>query len=158
MSPQRWQSSALRYSLARYHRARRMRKSRSAAHKSCQIRRSRLPQPISIGYELIGPSPEVSDLADLASRSRQLAGALFHLGTGDMVQVTYNRQPAPEPPAREFAHRAAALVDAERRAQFAAQNHWLTPTRLWLSHQFDPPVRSQLKAMLFAANGPASLA
>ncbi len=109
---------------------------------------------VTIGYNLVGPSPEVSDLADLASRSRQLAGAFVHLGTGDMVQVIYDREPAPEPPPREFQHRAAALVDGERRAQFAAESHWLTPTRLYLSHQFDPPVKSLLKAALFATNGP----
>ena len=109
---------------------------------------------VTVGYELVGPSPEVSDLADIASRSRQLAGALVHLGTGDMVQVIYNRQPAPEPPERAFAYRAAALVDAERRAQFAAGNHWLTHTRLYLTHQFDPPVRGWFKALLFATNGP----
>jgi type IV secretion system protein TrbE len=107
---------------------------------------------ITIGWQLTGPSPEVSDLADLASRSRQLAAAFVHLGTGDMAQFIYHRVPAPEPPAREFANRAAALVDAERRAQYAAENHWLTPTRLYLSHQFDPPVRGLLEATMFATN------
>ena len=109
---------------------------------------------VTVAYEFIGPSPEVSDLADLASRSRQLAGALVHLGTGDMVQITFNREPAPVPPERVFIHRAATLVDAERRAQFAAENHWLTPTRLFLTHAFDPPVRSWVRSMLFATNGP----
>jgi hypothetical protein len=71
-----------------------------------------------------------------------------------MVQVIYHREPAPEPPERQIVNRAAALVDQERRAQFTAENHWLTPTRLYLSHQFDPPVRSLLKAALFATNGP----
>jgi type IV secretion system protein VirB4 len=107
---------------------------------------------ITIGYQVTGPSPEVSDLADLASRSRQLASAFVHLGTGDMAQFIYHRVPAPEPPARDFAHRAAALVDVERRAQYAAENHWLTPTRLYLSHQFDPPVRGLLDAAIFATN------
>lgn len=109
---------------------------------------------VTIGYDLAGPSPEVSDIADLASRSRQLAGAMVHLGSGDMIQVIYNRLPAPEPPQREFEHRAAALVDAERRAQFTAENHWLTPTRLYLTHAFDPPGRSWVRSMLFASNGP----
>ena len=65
---------------------------------------------ITIAYELAGPSPEVSDLDDLASRSRQLAGALVHLGTNDMIQVIYNRLPAAQPPERIFTHKAAALV------------------------------------------------
>src|SRR5690348_14921952 len=109
---------------------------------------------ITVAYDVIGPSPEVSDLPNLASRSRQLAGAMVHLGTGDMLQVIWNRQPAPAPPARQFPCRAAALVEAERHAQFAAENHWLTPTRLFLTHAFDPPVRSWFKAMAFAATGP----
>jgi type IV secretory pathway VirB4 component len=109
---------------------------------------------VTVGYNMVGPSPEVSDLANLATRSRQLAAALVHLGTGDFVQVIYHREPAPEPPERQISNRAAALVDQERRAQFTAENHWLTPTRLYLSHQFDPPVRSLIKAALFATNGP----
>src|SRR5215469_2302487 len=71
-----------------------------------------------------------------------------------MLQVIFNREPAPEPPQRMFTYRAAAMVDAERRAQFAAENHWLTPARLILTHAFDPPARAWLKAMLFATNGP----
>ncbi|MBV8056335.1 MAG: hypothetical protein JO071_13960, partial [Deltaproteobacteria bacterium] len=109
---------------------------------------------VMVGFNLVGPSPEISDLADLASRSRQLAGAFVHLGTGDMVQVIYHRQPAPEPPERQFPSRAAALVDAERRVQFANENHWITLTRLYLTHQFDRPVRSLVQAALFATNGP----
>ena len=42
---------------------------------------------VMIGYELRGPSPESSTLADVASASRQLAAAFMHLGTGDMVHV-----------------------------------------------------------------------
>lgn len=109
---------------------------------------------ITIGYQLSGPSPEVSDLADLVARSRQLAGAMVHLGTGDILQVIYNRLPAPEPPKRQFEHKAAELVDMERRAQFTAENHWLTPTNLYLTHAFDPPGRSWIRSMVFATNGP----
>jgi len=36
---------------------------------------------VMIGYELRGPSPESSTLADVASASRQLAAAFMHLGT-----------------------------------------------------------------------------
>jgi hypothetical protein len=46
----------------------------------------------------------------------QASGGLYHLGTNDMVQILFHRQPAPEPPHREFPCRAAALVDVERRA------------------------------------------
>lgn len=71
-----------------------------------------------------------------------------------MVQVIYHRLPAPEPPEREFPSRAAALVDAERRAQFEAESHWITPTRLYLTHQFEPPIKSWLRAAMLASNGP----
>jgi type IV secretion system protein TrbE len=111
-------------------------------------------QGITVGRGLRGPSPEVSDLADLATRSRQLAAAFVHLSTGDVVQLIYHREPAPEPPERIITNAAARLVDRERRAQFTAENHWITTTRLYLSHQFDPPVRRLLKAALFATNGP----
>ena len=109
---------------------------------------------VMVGYNLTGPSPESSTLADIASCSRQLADALLHLGTGDMVQVLYHRLPAIEPPERHFACRAAALVDAERRAQFAAENHWITLTRLYLTHQFENPLKSWLRAAMLASNGP----
>jgi type IV secretory pathway VirB4 component len=101
---------------------------------------------VMIGYELRGPSPESSTLADVASASRQLAAAFMHLGTGDMVHVIYHRQPAPEPPERTFPSHAAALVHAEHRAQFAAESHWLTPTRLYLTHQYEPPTQSIIRA------------
>jgi type IV secretion system protein VirB4 len=109
---------------------------------------------VMVGYDLHGPSPESSTLADVASASRQLAGALVHLGTGDMAQVIYHRLPAPEPPERQFPSRAAAMVDAERRAQFAAESHWITPTRLYLTHEYEAPVKSLLLAALHASNGP----
>jgi type IV secretion system protein TrbE len=109
---------------------------------------------LSIAYELRGLSPESSTLADIAACARQLAGALLHLGTNDMIQVVYHRQPAPEPPERKFPCSAAALVDAERRAQFANESHWLTSTRLYLTHQFEPPVRSWLRTVMHASNAP----
>jgi type IV secretory pathway VirB4 component len=109
---------------------------------------------ITVAYELIGHPPESASMVDLASYSRQLAGAFVHLGTGDIVQIIYHRKPAPAPPERQFSHRAAALVDAERRAQFAAENIWLTPAHLYLTHAFDPPARGYVKSLLFAADGP----
>src|SRR6516164_9033957 len=109
---------------------------------------------VMVGYNLTGPSPESSTLADIASCSRQLAGALLHLGTGDMVQVLFHRLPAIEPPEPDFPCRAAALVDAERRAQFAAESHWITLARLYLTHEFESPLRSWLRAAMLASNGP----
>jgi type IV secretion system protein TrbE len=109
---------------------------------------------VTVAYNLVGPPPESATLADLASASRQLAGAFLHLGTNDLVQVLFHRRPASEPPEREFPCRAAALVDAERRAQFAAESHWTTLTHLFLTHVFERPVKSWLRAVLLASNGP----
>jgi type IV secretory pathway VirB4 component len=109
---------------------------------------------VSVAYNLVGPSPESATIADIAACARQLAAAFVHLGTNDMVQMLFHRQPAPEPPPRAFPCRAAALVDAERRAQFAAESHWITLSRLYLTHQFEPPLKSWLKAALLAGKGP----
>jgi len=71
-----------------------------------------------------------------------------------MAQVIYHRLPAPDPPERQFPSHAAALVEAEHRAQFAAESHWLTLARLYLTHQFEPPVKHFFRAALLATNGP----
>jgi hypothetical protein len=47
---------------------------------------------VMIGYELRGPSPESSTLADVASASRQLAAAFMHL---------HSTPPEPTPIERE---------------------------------------------------------
>jgi hypothetical protein len=70
---------------------------------------------VMLGYELRGPSPESSSLADVAQRSRQFAAALLHLGTGDMLHIINHRLPAPEPPERSFPSRAAALAGCRRK-------------------------------------------
>jgi lysozyme family protein len=90
----------------------------------------------------------------VAQRARQFAAALLHLGTGDMLHLIYHRLPAPEPRLRTFPSQAAALVDAERRAQFAAESRWITPSRLYLTHKYEPRTQSLITAGLFAASGP----
>ena len=107
-----------------------------------------------VGYNFTGPSPEISDAAELHERSRQFAAALVHLGTGDTLHAIYHRLPAPLPHQHTFSSRAAALVEAERRAQFVNEDHWLTPTRLYLSHQHETVARTILEAVLNASDMP----
>lgn len=110
------------------------------------------------GYWLRGPSPDVSDDLDLLHRSERLGAAPGHLRTGDSIQIVYDRRPAPTPPDLNYSHPAAALVMAELRERFAAEEHWITPTRLYLSHQFEAPIKSTARAFLLSGSGPTRLA
>jgi type IV secretion system protein TrbE len=100
------------------------------------------------GYWLIGPSPDSCDADNLLAKSEQLGASPVHLRTGDAIQVVFDRRPAPLPPDLHYERRAAALVMAEMRERFAAEEHWITPTRLYLSHQFETPVKNTLRATL----------
>jgi type IV secretory pathway VirB4 component len=110
------------------------------------------------GYQFIGPSPEISNLDDLIERSRQFAAAMVHLGTGDSIQAIYHRVPAPLPPAHTYPSRAPALVEAERRAQFIHESHWLTPSYLYLIHQHESVARNLLEAILNSSDMPNEIA
>ena len=109
------------------------------------------------GYWLSGPSPDISDDADLLKRSERLGKAPSHFHTGDAIQILYDRRPAPKPPDLQYSHPAAALVMAEMRERFAAEEHWITPTRLYLSHQFERPLKSAVRAFLLGGSGPQRL-
>lgn len=105
---------------------------------------------IMVPYELHGPPP--GEIAARANESRLLAAALVHLGTGDVVQVLTHHEPAspPLPPAN--LPRAAALVEAERRAQFDAEAHWTNTSRIYLSHFYENGAKSLVRAVL-SSNG-----
>jgi type IV secretion system protein VirB4 len=109
------------------------------------------------GYWLIGPSPDSCDEANLLARAEQLGKSPVHLRTGDAIQVVFDRQPAPLPPDLHYARPAAALVMGEMRERFAAEEHWITPTRLYLSHQFEKPLKKTTRAILLGGNGPQHL-
>jgi type IV secretion system protein VirB4 len=109
------------------------------------------------GYRLIGPSPDSDDAAKLLARAEQFGRSPVHLRTGDAIQVVFDRQPAPLPPDLHYARPAAALVMAEIRERFAAEEHWITPTRLYLSHQFGPPIKNTVRAILLGGNEPQHL-
>ncbi len=109
------------------------------------------------GYWLIGPSPDSCDEANLLARAEQLGKSPVHFRTGDAIQVVFDRQPAPLPPDLHYARPAAALVMAEIRERFAAEEHWITPTRLYLSHQFEKPIKNTVRAILLGGNEPKHL-
>jgi len=46
---------------------------------------------------------------------------------------------------------------AEIRERFAAEEHWVTPTRLYLSHQFEKPIKNTVRAVLLGGHGPQRL-
>jgi len=108
-------------------------------------------------YWLRGPSPDISDDADLLRRSEQLGKAPMHFRTGDSIQIVYDRQPAPTPTERHYSHPAAAIVMAEMRERFAAEEHWITPTQLYLSHQYERPIKSSVRAFMLGGSGPQRL-
>src|SRR5262249_17841063 len=112
---------------------------------------------IVAGYWLIGPSPDSCDTDNLFAKTEQLGKSPVHLRTGDAIQIVFDRQPAPMPPDLHYARRAAAMVMAEMRKRFAAEEHWVTPTRLYLSHQFEKPMKNTARAILLGGNGPKHL-
>jgi len=80
------------------------------------------------GYWLRGPSPDISDDADLLKRSEQLGVAPARFRAGDSIQIIYDKRPAPMPPELRYSHPAAAMVMAEMRERFSAEQHWIMAT------------------------------
>ena len=109
------------------------------------------------GYWLIGPSPDSDDEAKLLAKAEQLGQSPVHLRTGDAIQVVFDRQPAPLPPDLHYVRPAAAMVMAEIREQFAAEEHWVTPDPGLLSHQFEKPIKNTVRAILLGGNEPQRL-
>ena len=79
--------------------------------------------------------------------------ALTLVGDMDMLHVVHHRLPAPNYPEREFPTRAAALVDAERRAAFDNERYWVTCSRIYLSHYFPPEAKARASSAFFAGSG-----
>ncbi|MBV8456083.1 MAG: hypothetical protein JO122_05660, partial [Acetobacteraceae bacterium] len=103
-------------------------------------------------YHLVGPPPETSDDEELAYYVQLLGRGLGLFNTRDTVQFLFHRLEAPEPPKLQFEHQAAQVVHDELRALWKSQEHWLTVGQLFLTHQFEPPVRSTIKAALLASD------
>jgi type IV secretion system protein TrbE len=105
-----------------------------------------------MGMHLVGPPPETSDDDDLANCVQLLGRGIGLLNTRDTIQVVFHRLEAPEPPRLTFEHQAAQAVHDELRALWKSQEHWTVLGRLYLSHTFEPPVKSMVKALLLASD------
>lgn len=109
------------------------------------------------GYWLTGPSPDSNDEKSLFFGTDHLGTSPVHLRTGDSIQVVFDRRPATPPPEIHYKNQAAALVMNEIREQFDREDHWITPSRLYLSHQFEKPVKKALRSLLLGGNTPKYL-
>lgn len=107
---------------------------------------------ILTGYAMIGPSPEVSAGAHLGSCVDRIATALTTLGTGDSLWAIYHRTPAPVFPTPIIDIPAARMVYEDMQAQYAGEQHWITPTRLYLAYHYGSPVKTALQAYLLGAD------
>src|SRR6185437_3591853 len=109
------------------------------------------------GCWLTGPSPDSNSFEDILRKAEQVGDAPVHLRNGDSIQVLFDREPAPEPPIIDYAHPAAKLVTDEMRERFAAEEHWITPARLYFAHQFEKPMAAWFKATILAGTGPEQI-
>lgn len=105
---------------------------------------------VMAGYNMTGPSPETCSPDEISNARDQLAGALRHLGSGDMVQFIQHRDPAPAPKINRSPYLAANLVHQELTEQFEAGYYWLAPCQLYLTHQFETAAQNWLQALLVA--------
>jgi type IV secretion system protein TrbE len=104
------------------------------------------------GFWMDGPPPDTTDDAELIDCAEQYSSAINHLGSGDSIQVVWDRNLAPHPPEQHYEHRAAQMVHDERIAEFDSMQRWVTPCRLYLTHQYAPPVTSIIQAVMAGAN------
>lgn len=103
-------------------------------------------------FRFYGPSPEVSNDDDLADCVERLGKAVGLLGTRDTAQVIFDRLEAPQPARIQFEHEAAQMVHDDLRATWHEREHWITPCRLYLYHQFAPPVKSFIESLINASD------
>lgn len=104
-----------------------------------------------VGYTMGGLSPEASMPAEVDAYARQLAAALRHFGTGDMIHCIYHRLPAREYPHLDFPSEAAREIDAERRHQFEEANFWTTLRRLYVTHAYEGAFKGRARAAIFSS-------
>jgi type IV secretion system protein TrbE len=110
-----------------------------------------------IGYDMGGLSPEACSDAERDRASRQVAKAMKHLGTGDMLHAMYFRVPVLEYPQLQFQNAIAKEIDDERREQFKNANYWRTIKRLYLTHAYDGKLKGRAKAAFFSSTNKRQL-
>jgi len=87
---------------------------------------------------------------------RALRAGLGQSGDRDLLHLVYDRLPAPHYPKREFPTKAAALVDAKRRAAFGNERYWANRSRIYFSHYFPPEANARASSAFFAGSDSAS--
>ncbi len=105
-----------------------------------------------------GPDLDSATLAELTATTARLNNALRRLGSGWALFVEARRDPAPSYAASRFPDRVSALVDLERREQFAEDGSHFE-SRYYLTFVWRPPAEdvSRLGALMFegrASRGP----
>jgi type IV secretion system protein TrbE len=105
---------------------------------------------IMVGCQMIGLSPEADPPDDVVAARDQLSRAMVHLTAGDMIQFVQHRDPAPVPKVNESPYHAVNLFHQELLEQFEAQNYWLTPCELYLTHQYETVAKGWAQALLVA--------
>jgi len=118
------------------------------------------PGGLMVAWEIRHDDFESLAKEEVDAICERFEGALGQLGDMDLLHVVHHRLPAPNYPQREFPTKAAALVDAERRAAFEAERYWVTRSRIYLSRYFPPEAKARISSAFFAgagtSGGPAS--
>jgi type IV secretion system protein VirB4 len=114
------------------------------------------PGGLMVAWEVRHDDFESLSGEELEAICERYEQGLGQLGDMDMLHVVHHRLPAPNYPEREFPTRAAALVDAERRAAFGNERYWVTSSRIYLSHYFPPEAKARASSAFFAGSGTAS--
>ena len=111
------------------------------------------PGGLMVAWEIRHDDFESLAKEEVDAICERFEGALGQLGDMDLLHVVHHRLPAPNYPQREFPTKAAALVDAERRAAFEAERYWVTRSRIYLSRYFPPEAKARLSSAFFAGGG-----
>jgi len=118
------------------------------------------PGGLMVAWEIRHDDFESMSAEEVDATCERFEQALGQVGDMNLLHVIHHRLPAPGYPERKYPSRAAALVDAERRAAFGNERYWLTHSRIYLSHYFPAEATARLSAAFFAGSrasgGPAS--
>ena len=111
------------------------------------------PGGLMVAWEIRHDDFESLSAEEVEAICERFEQALGHLGDMDMLHVVRHRLPAPNYPEREFPTRAAALVDAERRAAFGNERYWVNCSRIYQSHYFPAEATARTSSAFFAGGG-----
>jgi type IV secretion system protein VirB4 len=105
-----------------------------------------------LGFSMQGPSPETETPTTRLALAQQVTAAFTRLGTGDTIDIIFNRLQAEEPPPRSYPSEAARLIDQEHRERFRAANYWVNRTSLFLTHHYEHLAWRYFHELLFSVH------